>query len=178
MSFRLDSGRIDAHNPHDMTDFPEPPSPSPERRQARREYERTPDKAGPALTAIGGGIVILGSFMPWATVSSGFATASISGTEGDGKITMVLGLALVILGVIELTRVTSLRVLILIAATLAAGIGVVDLVSARERVAGVASALLHASVGVGLYAVVGGGILAIVGGLFNRYREPERSPRF
>jgi hypothetical protein len=91
---------------------------------------------------------------------------------------MVLGLALVILGVIELTRATSLRVLILIAATLAAGIGVVDLVSARERVAGVASALLHASVGVGLYAVVGGGILAIVGGLFNRYREPERSPRF
>ena len=152
-----------------MTEFPEPPPPSPERRlDGARDHERAPDKAGPALTAIGGGIVLLGSFLPWATVSSGFGTASVSGTEGDGKITMALGIALVTLGVIELTRSTSLRVLILIAATLAAGIGVLDFISANERVAGVESAFVHASVGVGLYAVIGGGILAIVGGLFNR----------
>ena len=35
--------------------------------------------------------------MPWASVATAFGTISIAGTEGDGKITLAIGLAMVLL---------------------------------------------------------------------------------
>ena len=55
------------------------------------------DKAGPALAAVGGRLVLIGSFMPRASIATAFGTISIAGTEGDGKITLAVGLAMVLL---------------------------------------------------------------------------------
>jgi hypothetical protein len=111
--------------------------------------------------------------MPWASVATAFGTISIAGTEGDGKITLAIGLAMVLLSVLELTgnvMVVGLptRILGLIAAFGATGVGGYDLVNVSENLSSVSSQFARASIGVGLYAVVGGGVVAIVGGFMNR----------
>jgi hypothetical protein len=60
------------------------------------------NRTGPIVALIGGALVLVGSFLPWATVASGFGSASLSGTEGDGKITLVVGLLAALVAVIEL----------------------------------------------------------------------------
>ena len=119
---------------------------------------------GPILGLIGGGLVLLGSFMPWASIMSGFGNISVAGTEGDGKITLFLGIGLVILGVVSLTsgrRLVVLQVLVSLAAGAVAGI---DMGNMSSKIAGVASPFVHASVGAGLYLVLAGAIVAVVGG--------------
>jgi hypothetical protein len=150
-----------------------PNPPPPPRRDLAGEPVRTSNKAGPALAAVGGGLVLIGSFMPWASVATAFGTVSIAGTEGDGKITLAIGLAMVLLSVLELTgnvMVIGLptRILGLIAAFIAAGVGGYDLVNVGENLSSVSSQFARASIGVGLYAVIGGGVVAIVGGFMDR----------
>ena len=50
---------------------------------------RKSDSRSVAMVAAGG--VILGSLLPWASISTGFGTISMSGTDGDGVITLLLG---------------------------------------------------------------------------------------
>jgi len=39
-------------------------------------------------------VVVIGSILPWATITSGFGSASKNGTSGDGVLTLILaGLA-------------------------------------------------------------------------------------
>ena len=52
---------------------------------------------------VGGGLVLIGSFLPWATVTTVFGTISVAGTNGDGKITLGVGLAIVLVSILELT---------------------------------------------------------------------------
>jgi hypothetical protein len=154
-----------------MTDLPEPPLPP--RRDLAYEPVQAPNRAGPAIAAVGGGLVLIGSFMPWASVATAFGTVSIAGTEGDGKITLVIGLVMVLLSVLELTGNVLIvglptRVLGLIAAFGAAGVGSYDLVNVSNNLSSVSSEFARASIGIGLYAVVGGGVTAIVGGFMDR----------
>jgi hypothetical protein len=111
--------------------------------------------------------------MPWASVATAFGTISIAGTEGDGKITLAIGLAMVLLSVLELTGNVMLvglpsRTLGLITAFAAAGVGGYDIVKVSENLSSVSSEFARASIGVGLYAVVGGAVVAIAGGFMNR----------
>jgi hypothetical protein len=99
---------------------------------------------------VGGGfLVILGSFM--------------SGMQGDGRITVVIGLLVVILGLAERTSPSRFpRVLVMIAASLATVIAGIDNSRLRE---GLPDNLTGAGVG----TVFVGGILAL-GGTFLRDR--------
>jgi hypothetical protein len=48
----------------------------------------------PPWVAFGGaGAVAVGSLLPWVTVHSAFGSISVAGTEGDGVITLIIGLA-------------------------------------------------------------------------------------
>ena len=59
---------------------------------------------------IGSGLaLIIGSMLPWATVQAGIISASINGTSGDGKITLVLGIPLVVLGGFLLQRSIAMK---------------------------------------------------------------------
>ncbi len=119
---------------------------------------------GPILGLVGGGLVLLGSFMPWASIASGFGSVGIAGTEGDGKITLFLGVVLVVFGVISLTSGRRLALLQVLASLGAGVIAVIDLVNAFSRVASVNNGFVHASVGAGLYLVLAGAIASAVGG--------------
>lgn len=50
--------------------------------------------AMPAAGAVAAILVVIGSVMPWASLTTPFGTVSAAGTEGDGKLTLVAGLAL------------------------------------------------------------------------------------
>ena len=98
---------------------------------------------GPTLSLIGGGLVILGSFLPWATVTSAFGSVSKSGTDGDGQITLIAG-------------------------CLAALVAVMDIIDVSRTAGEVESAYLDASVGIGLWVVLAGAVVAVVGAWFLR----------
>jgi len=160
---RLDTGTRSVHNPP----MELPPAPIfPERPD--QTGATTANKAGPAIELVGGALVTIGSFMPWAGVATVFGTLSVNGTEGDGKITMVIGLVLVLLAILELTGASNTRIAALVLALIAAGVGGYDLVNASDKIADVGNEYARASVGVGLYAVVAGGVLAVVGGFLRR----------
>jgi hypothetical protein len=47
---------------------------------------------------------VAGSFMAWVTVTSGFGSASVSGTDGDGKITAAVGILAGLLALVGLSK--------------------------------------------------------------------------
>lgn len=116
----------------------------------------------------GGGLLVLGSLLPWAQVSSVFVTVSVNGTEGDGKITVGLGLVVAILGLIAMTNQRAkLNILAPILGLVAGAIGLLDLLSVNSKFGSISgSDLVHPSIGIGLYLVVLGGILTFVAALF------------
>lgn len=119
---------------------------------------------GPILGLIGGGIILLGSSMPWATIASGFGSIGLAGTEGDGKITRFLGMALIVFGVVSLTSGRRLSILQVLASLAAGAVAVIDLSNVSSRLASVTSGFVHASVGAGLYLVLAGALASAVGG--------------
>jgi hypothetical protein len=54
---------------------------------------------GQALAISGSAAIIVGSLLPWVTARRIFGQLSVNGVEGDGKLTLVLGVSL-LLGVI------------------------------------------------------------------------------
>jgi hypothetical protein len=120
---------------------------------------------------VGGCLVLLGSFLPWATVTTVFGTVNVAGTNGDGTITLGLGLVIVLLSILELTTsgVRTVKLAVgFIAGILAAAIGVLDVANVNDRIADVSSDVAQAAVGVGLYMVIAGGVAVIVGGFLRR----------
>jgi hypothetical protein len=62
-------------------------------------------KAAALFVVLGGAVVILGSFLPWASVTTVFGTIGRTGMEGgDGVITLLLGLSIVGCGITAATN--------------------------------------------------------------------------
>ena len=132
--------------------------PRPAAHAARRPL-RYPSPAGVAMMAGGGLLVILGSFMPW--VRRG--PLSVSGMQSNGRITVVIGLLVVILGLASrLSPSLFPRVLVMIAALLAIIIAGIENSRLREG-------LPENPIGAGVGMVFVGGIVAL-GGTFLRDR--------
>lgn len=135
---------------------------------------------GIILGLVGAGLMVIGSILPWATVASGFGQISVSGTEGDGKITIILGILAGVAALAELggqskaqlgpaqAKPAQLGRVGVILGVIAAGVGLYGLSNVSSRLAGVESTLIHASVGTGLFVVIGGAALSIIGGAMKR----------
>ncbi len=122
--------------------------------RAARPLLRYPSPTGVWMMAGGSVAVILGSFMPWVRLGP----ISISGIEGDGKITAVIGLVMVILGLAARSSPSRLpRTSVLIGAILAVAIAVTD---ANRLVEG---GLNRQLMGAGLGTILIGGITALIG---------------
>ncbi len=120
------------------------------------------------LALVGGCLMVLGSLFPWAQVVSVFGTVTVNGTEGDGKITIVLGLVVAVLGLLAIAnRRAKLHILVPILGLVGGGIGLLDLLNASSKFESVASdGFVHPSIGIGLYLVILGGIATLVAALF------------
>ena len=125
---------------------------------------------GPTVTIAGAALIAVGSLLPWASVSSAFGTVSFAGTQGDGRITLVLA-ALIGLGAAVLWRRPGpswiLRVVVGLLAAYVIYIAWNDMSNVSEHAAE-ESDLVLGSVGAGLYLVLIGGLAALGGLLIPR----------
>lgn len=132
---------------------------------------RTEEFGSTIAVLIGGGLLALGSFLPWLQASVPLiGSISRNGLDGggDGIITLLLGVVTLIIGAVRMSGsqmppvlqkspvVTGIAAVVLV---------VIDGVSVSERVSDVSSAGASASIGYGLYVCGLGGVLAIIGGL-------------
>jgi hypothetical protein len=145
--------------------------------------------SGPGLTfvkatlvIVGGGLLIAGSFMPWVSATVAFTgTVSRNGMGGDGIVTLVAGLVLVLLGVLMLTPTRIPKPVIGLVPILAglAGLGVVaaNWSEVQDRVDAFTSGVGEygvASVGSGLYVLIIGGVISIIAGILEVAGELSR----
>ncbi|MGZ6997951.1 MAG: hypothetical protein ACXVLZ_06975, partial [Acidimicrobiia bacterium] len=127
------------------------------------------------LGVIGAGLLCVGSVLPWAEVRVLFLSKTFSGTEGDGKITLVVGLASVVLFLVA-GRSTAGVLAAVVAAGIGGAVAAYDLVNVSRAVSGVSStAAADASVGVGLYVCTAGAAAAVIGGLLYVLRSSAGS---
>jgi hypothetical protein len=102
----------------------------------------------------------IGSFMPWIAVQSIFGTMDVAGTDGDGKVTLILG---VIAGLLCYTAANKNRIA-LSAFTCGLGVfvSVYNLVRVNTKVNAVDTEVATASIGFGLWLCLVGFVVAEV----------------
>jgi hypothetical protein len=129
---------------------------------------------GATLGTLGALLIIVGSFMPWATVQTVFGTLSLAGTDGDadGKLFLVGGVVLAVGAVATgVTRHFWLGVLQLFATVIAAGAAAWELLYISTRLEQESSEYAVASAGSGLYVLLLGGLLAAVGAVVHLFQH-------
>lgn len=109
---------------------------------------------------VGAVVIVVGALLPWVTVSTAFGTISVSGTEGDGVITLVCGVIAAALLVLGRGRKTA-AILAMLVGGLVAAVGLYDLVNVSAAAADV-NGLARASAGVGLWVTLVGGATTAV----------------
>ncbi len=134
-----------------------------------------------AVAVIAALIVLIGSMLPWVTVSTPFDQPSQAGTDGDGKITLTLAvLALLAIGSLFVTASRTLIgpvsffLLLLGAATTA--VAMYDIVELKNTLRGAPEFADFVSVGVGLYMALAGGLglmTCAAFGLYKRFGDDE-----
>jgi hypothetical protein len=117
--------------------------------------------------------VVIGSLLPWVSVNILFGSVSLSGTDGDGKITLVVG----IIGAIIAFGVASVgaRVAAGIAFAICAIVGFVDIVRVMNGAAGLGSSdglalgdAVRVSVGSGLWLMTAASVAGVVAMMLTR----------
>jgi len=120
------------------------------------------------VTVAAGAAAVLGSFLPWITVTAPFVgTMSVTGTDsrgGDGWITVGIGLALVFLGIL-LLRGHQFRVAVTIVSVALFGVAAYEVLNLANKMADAQqeSDMVVATIGNGLWLVLGAGITAAIG---------------
>ena len=146
---------------------------------------------------VGGALLAIGSFLPWAEVSGSGASVTAKGLDGsDGFITLAAGLVAVVTGLVMLRATRRAVAVVAVVAGLIGGVlGVYDAVTAKDSVLDAAAeelaptfgvsvdevraaldqaidaGQLGVSISIGLYVVMAGGLVAIAGGVLG-LREP------
>lgn len=115
--------------------------------------QATPAKANQTklMVIIGSIVAIIGCFMPFYTVSVWGISESVSYTEGDGIMVIILAVAAAVLAVLNLQKFSLIPTAIALVVTL------VDIAGANDAAMG------YGSAGVGLHVLIIGAILSIVG---------------
>lgn len=143
------------------------------------------------VAIVGGGLLAVGSFLPWAEVSGSGASVTAKGLDGsDGYITLAAGLIAVVTGLLMLRATRRVVVVVAVLAGLVGGgLALYDALTAKDSVLDAAaeelapsfgvspdqvraaldqavdSGQLGVSISIGLYVVIAGGLVTVVGGL-------------
>jgi hypothetical protein len=124
--------------------------------------------------------LVLGALLPWAKASAGFISVSKAGTDGDGVITLILGLAVAVLALVAWKpQQHQVAVILGLLAGVAAGaVAIYDIVNVSNAIttAEASSSLVHASVGAGLWITAVGAAIAIAGALVKNNEGSRESP--
>jgi hypothetical protein len=157
---------------------------------------------GPILAIVGGALLAIGSFLPWAEVSGNGVSSSASGIDGsDGFVTVVAGAVAIVTGIVAMRAGRRLlAILAVVAGLVGGGLGVYDALTAEDSVLdtaaeeiapqfgvtpeqvrtlldeAIAGGELSVSISIGLYVVIAGGALALVGGAIQMMGRGARAP--
>lgn len=123
---------------------------------------------GMKLVLLGGAITVVAAFLPWISIDAGFFSETVTGIDGDGVFTLVLGgAAMALVYVRDWDRVTVGAVVVL--GALVALIGVVYISDPLTGVdtSGMGGEILESNVSteIGLYLTAIGGLVLIGGGI-------------
>ena len=118
------------------------------------------------VAVIGAVMVVIGSFLDWVTVTTGFGDIGVGGMEGDGKLTVAFGgLALLALLALLLKPTSGGATLALILLLIAGVVLAIGYSNVSDSVNSVESDIARASVGIGLYVGVVGAVLGVIGSI-------------
>jgi hypothetical protein len=122
-----------------------------------------------------GALVVIGSFLPWISVYSAFGTISRSGIEGggDGIITLVLGIGIVVIGATRFLGMVEPSGFVrfwppLVAGLIAVGLALFDGINVSSRIEGATTQYVSGSTGAGLWVVGVGGALSALAAMRSR----------
>jgi hypothetical protein len=121
------------------------------------------------LLALSGVLLIVGSIAPWASVTAGLASVSISGMHGGGRITIVLGIVMLVIAAMSWSGNSDPRVTIVFVSLGAGGIGIFNWTDV-QRVSGDLAkqvTVVSAKVEWGLYLIVGGAVVGLMAGIMD-----------
>jgi hypothetical protein len=122
------------------------------------------------LIALGGfALVVVGSLMPWVSVTTIFGSVDVAGTNGDGV--LAIGLALFGAVGVLLGATRGWRLVSSIAGVAAAALVAYNWANVHSRASTVASDYVVADVGTGIYLCLIGAVVAVAGtALMRRHR--------
>ncbi len=107
---------------------------------------------------VAGGAIIVGSLMPWATVTTGLFSASVTGTDGDGVISLFLGGLLALFAwLARSNRWTAGAVAAIVVSILTVLLALFELVTIPET-----DEFAHVSTGIGVWVVAIGAVAGVV----------------
>jgi hypothetical protein len=122
---------------------------------------------------------VIGALLPWARIELSLGpqalTTSVAGTEGDGVITLVLGLALGALAVLVLNRarLTLGGVLAIVVASALLAIALIDIVDVNRTAGDINNPLVTVGVGAGLWVTLVAGLAGVLGGVLLLLQRPR-----
>ncbi len=112
---------------------------------------------------------VIGALLPWAELSVTFGqglSAQVNGTEGDGKITLALGIVVALAAVLAFLRhhlATWAAVIALFASALLVTIAIVDIVDVKRTAGDVRLVFVDVEVGRGLWLTLAAGVVGVCG---------------
>jgi hypothetical protein len=117
---------------------------------------------------VGAGFIAIGSFLQWASVTvAGAVTITKNGLDGDGVITLPVGIAIAVCAFFELAGRRNLAWVTLVVSLLCGTISVYDALDVKNT-AGAAGGLITAThVGSGLWLAVVGSAVAVGAAVVN-----------
>jgi len=137
------------------------------------------------VTAIGGALLAIGTFLPFATVDAFGFSQSVTGMDTDSAwFYLGSGLVLLVLGIVILTmRAAAVRRIVgaigVIVAGLMTVVSIMDLLGLDDEIPVEAAGQLTVSAGIGLYLAIAGAIVGLIGSgmaLFARAEETRMAP--
>jgi hypothetical protein len=116
------------------------------------------------LLLVGGGMAMLGSILPWSVATTGALVASENGMHRDGRVTILLGLVVVVVGVVgiwyRIGRGVAVGALVAaVTITVLTGYDAFDLSAFGDA----GDQLASLEIGHGLVITVIGGVVAMIG---------------
>lgn len=137
--------------------------------------ERSVRDSNSIVLLAGGALVVLGSFLPWISLNGAFGTISRSGLDGggDGIITLVLGIGIVVIGATRLLGIAEPSGFVrfwppLVAGLIAVGLAILDGINVSSKIQGITTQYVSGSTGAGLWVIGVGGVLSALAAMRSR----------
>ena len=112
------------------------------------------------LSAIGGLLIVVGSFLPWIKAEAPFETITIIGVDynGGGVTTLILGLVIIFGSIVAIARLKFIPIMpmytVAIGSLVAVILGIMNYIDVINALDKVSSGYVSGSVGIGIFPVI------------------------